>query len=89
VADDPTMRRYGQALLRGSDCADDDGVPTARTVLVEKGTLKTLLASRNPVRGTNKSTGSRRGGTLGPGNLMVTVSGGLPEEEMKRKDHRP
>jgi hypothetical protein len=64
---------------------DDDGVPTRRTVLVENGTLKTLLASRNPIAGVTQSTGSRRGSSVIPGNLLVTVTQGLPEEAMKAK----
>jgi hypothetical protein len=64
---------------------DDDGVLTQRTVLVENGMLRTLLATRNPVAGITQSTGNRRGGTVGPTNLLVTVSQGLSDQEMKTK----
>jgi hypothetical protein len=85
VADDPTLSRYQDEPLLGASRVDDDGVPARRTVLVENGTLKTLLATRDPVAGVTQSTGSRRGGTVAPSNLLVTVNQGLPEEAMKAK----
>jgi hypothetical protein len=85
VADDPTLSRYRDEPLLGASRVDDDGVPTRRTVLVENGTLKTLLATRDPIAGVAQSTGSRRGGTVAPSNLLVTVTQGLPEEAMKAK----
>jgi hypothetical protein len=85
VADDPTLSKYQEEPLLGASRVDDDGVPTRRTVLVENGTLKTLLATRNPVAGVTQSTGSRRGGTVAPSNLLVTVTQGLPEEAVKAK----
>ena len=85
VADDPTLSRYRDEPLLGASRVDDDGVPTRRTVLVENGTLKTLLATRDPIAGVAQSTGSRRGGTVAPSNLLVTVTQGLGEEAMKAK----
>ena len=85
VADDPTLSRYQDEPLLGASRVDDDGVPTRRTVLVENGTLKTLLATRDPIAGVAQSTGSRRGGTVAPSNLLVTVTQGLPEEALKAK----
>jgi len=85
VVDDPTLSRYQDEPLLGSRRVDDDGVPTRRTVLVENGTLKTLLATRDPVAGVTQSTGSRRGGTIAPSNLIVTATQGLRDEEMKAK----
>ncbi len=85
VADDPTLSRYHDEPLLGATRVDDDGVPTRRTVLVENGTLKTLLATRDPVAGVTQSTGSRHGGTVAPTNLLVTVNQGLPEEAIKAK----
>ena len=85
VADDPTQTRYEGEPLLGASRVDDDGVPTRRTVLVENGMLKTLLATRDPVAGVTQSTGSRRGGTVAPSNLLVTATQGLPDEAMKAK----
>jgi len=85
VADDPTLKRYQDQALLGAASVDDDGVPTRRTVLVENGILKTLLATRDPIPGVTQSTGSRRGGAAAPSNLLVTVDKGLPEEALKAK----
>ena len=85
VTDDPTLSRYQNEPLLGARRVDDDGVPTRRTVLVESGTLKTLLATRDPIAGVTESTGSCRGGTVAPSNLLVTSSQGLPDEAMKAK----
>jgi hypothetical protein len=85
VADDPTLNRYQDQPLLGISRVDDEGVPTQRTVLVDNGTLKTLLASRDPVAGITQSTGSRHGGSVAPSNLLVTVTQGLPDPAMKAK----
>ena len=85
VTDDPTLSRYQDEPLLGARRVDDDGVPTRRTVLVESGTLETLLATRDPVAGVTQSTGSRRGGTVAPSNLLVTATQGLPDEAMKAR----
>jgi hypothetical protein len=85
VADDPTLGEYQDQPLLGSRRVDDDGVPTQRTLLVEKGALRTLLTTRNPVAGITQSTGSRRGGTVTPTNLIVTVTEGLSDQAMKAK----
>jgi predicted Zn-dependent protease len=85
VADDPTLSRYQDEPLLGGSRVDDEGVPTRRTMLVENGMLKTLLATRDPVAGVTQSTGSRRGGTVSPSNVLVTVTQGLPEEALKAK----
>jgi hypothetical protein len=85
VADDPTLSRFQDEPLLGASRVDDDGVPARRTVLVENGTLKTLLATRNPIAGVAQSTGSRRGGTVAPSNLLVSATQGLPEEAIKAR----
>ena len=89
VRDDPTLDAYADAPLHGGYAVDDDGVPAAPTVLVENGTLKALLATRNPVSSTPEGTGStgnrRMMGVPLPSNLIVTTSrpssaAGLAEE---------
>jgi len=85
VADDPTLSQYQDKPLLGASRVDDEGVRTRRTVLVDNGTLKTLLASRDPVSGATQSTGSRHGGTVAPSNMLVTVTQGLADQAMKEK----
>ena len=83
VRDDPTINRYGEGQLHGGYRVDDEGVPSARTILVERGRLKTLLASRNPAEGIPSSTGNRRGIAPSPSNLIVGTDRGLSESELR------
>ncbi len=84
VVDDPTVREYKKRRLVGGARVDDDGVRTRKTVLVEKGFLNTLLATRNPVSGIAKSTGSRHGSNALPSNLFVTAKKGYSDKKMKK-----
>ena len=61
VSDNPLLSNYKGAQLLGANKIDDDAVETRETKLVERGVLKTLLATRTPVRAVPHSTGSRRG----------------------------
>ena len=83
VRDDPTLARYGPQRLLGGYRVDDEGVPAAPTSLVERGRLKTLLATRNPVEGIPNSTGNRRGIGPVPTNLIVSTDEGLAEDELR------
>ena len=83
VRDDPTLDRYGQHRLLGGFRVDDEGVPAAPTTLVERGRLRTLLATRNPVEGIPASTGNRRGIAPVPTNLIVSTEEGLGEDELR------
>ena len=74
LVDDPRMKEYQEVKLSGTYEIDDDAVPTRATKLVEKGTLKTLLTSRVPVRTLTHSTGSRRSLGAVPSNLILTSS---------------
>ena len=82
VRDDPLLDRYGPHPLLGGYRVDDEGVPAAPTILVERGRLKTLLTTRNPVDGIASSTGNRRGIAPVPTNLMVSTEEGLGDDEM-------
>ena len=79
LRDDPTLRGNG---FLGGYAVDDDGVPAQATSLVENGVLKTLLTTRNPVRGVDGSTGNRRGSSPAPSNLLLTSRQGISQEEM-------
>ena len=83
VIDDPTLTSLNGAPLFGENRVDDEGVPTRPVTLVEKGRLKTLLASRAPVRGVPRSTGSMQDGTPVPSNLIVTAADGLDAAALK------
>ena len=83
VRDDPTLDRYGQHRLHGGYQVDDEGVPAGPTTLVERGRLRTLLTTRNPVEGITSTTGSRRGIAPVPTNLIVSTDAGLADDEMR------
>lgn len=88
VTNDPSTTAddggFGSPLV-GTYAVDDDGVPARRVAVIERGVLKTLLATRVPVAGVESSTGSRRGETPSPGNLFVEARGGLADDELREE----
>jgi predicted Zn-dependent protease len=62
VADSPVLSQHGGVPLVGGYPVDDDAVRGGETQVVQAGILKTLLSTRNPVRGILSSSGNRRGG---------------------------
>jgi predicted Zn-dependent protease len=85
VTDNPTLAEYNKVSLAGSCKVDEDGIPTRETTLVEKGILKTLLVTRDPVRGIEHSTGSRHAGQATPSNIFVSAENGLSAAELHAK----
>jgi len=85
LVDDPTLTELDGSPLLGGYSADDDGVPARATTLVQRGVLKTLLATRTPVRGITSSTGNRRGASAAPSNLLVSPSQGMPPEALRQE----
>ena len=85
VVNDPTVREYEGVSLMGSYVVDSEGMPTRRTELIKDGKLLTLLTTRTPTKDTDKSTGSNRMGTPLPGNLFISSSEGMSEEELKQE----
>jgi hypothetical protein len=83
VVDDPTQASYQGTPLVGSHAVDDEGVQTRPTTLVEKGFLKTLLNTRDPVSGIPQSTGSFRTFAAQPSNVLITVTEGVSAQELK------
>ena len=85
VVDDPTIsERNGQPLF-GNYRVDDDGVPGARKAIVDNGSLKLVLTTRNPVQGSSQSTGNHRGGGATPSNLIVTSTTSVTDAELKSR----
>lgn len=79
IHDDPSADDDG---FLGGYAVDDDGVEARPKVLIENGILKSLLTSRNPVPGIEKSTANRRGEGPAPSNLIVTSRRGMDDEEL-------
>ena len=93
LVDDPQMKEFQGTKLEGTYEIDDDAVLAHSTKLVDKGLLKTLLASRIPVRTIKQSTGSRRSLGAVPSNLILTSSktstaAELREELLRRVKER-
>jgi hypothetical protein len=85
VIDDPTISQYRQHPMAGFSKVDEDGMRPREVTLVENGILKTLLMSRNPVRGIDHSTGSQHAGETSPSNVIVKVSNGLSQADLRAK----
>jgi len=90
VVDDPTMRSFdGQALL-GSYAVDDEGEPSERLTLVERGRLINYLLGREPVKDFPESNGHGRA-TLGQaaqshaGVIEVKAAQELTSEQLHAK----
>lgn len=91
IYDDPEPEQFRGAVLAGHYEVDDQGVPGARVNIVEKGTLKNFLFSREPVRTFNGSNGhGRLPGAFETeqaaiGSLFIESERALPEAQMKAK----
>lgn len=90
VVDDPSCTRLNGIELSGSYKYDDEGIASRKTVLVDKGVLKTFLMSRSPVEGIPHSNGHGRCDYVNApcarqGNLMVIADGDkrVSSEELK------
>lgn len=91
VVDDPTQTEWRGRPLLGHYRVDLEGVPARPVVLVEKGHLKSLLCTRQPVRGQEGSNGrARLPGAFGAkqasfGNLFVHATQTVSREELRKK----
>jgi hypothetical protein len=85
VVDDPTRPDDDATRLLGAYRVDDEGIRARPTKLVEAGYLKTLLTTRDPVRGITSSTGNDRGSGPMPSNIVVTADKGLTPERIREE----
>jgi predicted Zn-dependent protease len=85
VTDNPTLAELNGKPLAGTCKVDEDGVATRETLLVDKGILKTLLTTRDPVRGIEHSSGSRHDGQAAPSNVIVTADNGLSQDDLRAR----
>jgi len=91
IWDDPAAEQFHGTALAGAYQVDDEGVPAERVSLVEKGTLKGFLLSREPVRDFKQSNGhGRLPGAFGSeeavlGNLFVHADNAVSETKLKAK----
>ena len=91
VTDDPTQASWNGHPLPGNYPFDDEGVAPKAVSVIEKGVLKNVLATRQPVKGFSASTGhARLPGSYGAksaaiGNLFVKSSQATPLADLKKK----
>jgi TldD protein len=91
VVDDPTQTEWRGRSLFGSYMVDREAVPAKPLKLVDKGTLKTYLLTRQPVRGYDASNGrARLPGSFGAStptisNLFISTNEYMPMGELKKK----
>jgi len=86
VVFDPTVRKIGNIELMGHYTYDDQGVKGQRTIVVDKGTLKTFLLDRAPLKSTCCVSGLTRSnghGRAEPGFVPVSRQSNLVVESTK------
>ena len=84
----PQIDTYKNQPLLGAYRIDDEGVRAREVQLVRSGVLENLLTTRTPVRGIHRSTGSRRGPGVAPGNILVEPEKGLSEEQIRKEFYK-
>lgn len=95
VFDDPSIKEYRGMPMDAYYAFDDQGVKSVKTILVDKGVLKTFLLSRKPVKNFPNSNGHGRAqlqytgwGNDYPvarmGNLIVEANKTYPLSELKK-----
>jgi predicted Zn-dependent protease len=91
VVDDPTQATFNGKALLGTYEVDDEGVRAMRVALIENGKLVNYLLGREPILDFPTSNGHGRArlpnNFPGPslGNLLVSSSEALTQEELKKK----
>ena len=90
IYDDPTSRTSGKEVLIGYYPFDDEGIPSQRVTLVDRGILKNFEMSRQPLTGFQHSNGhGRRQVGAAPvsrqGNLIVQSSKTLSNAELRKR----
>jgi TldD protein len=90
IVDDATMRKLGNQELLGYYQFDDEGVPSQRVTLVDRGILRNFEMSRSPLVGFPHSNGHGRrqlGATpvSRQGNLIVESSKTMTNAQLRAK----
>jgi hypothetical protein len=83
LTDNPLISEYQGYALAGASKVDEDGVLSREVKLVENGYLRSLLTTRDPVRGFEHSTGSRHVGAATPSNLIVTTTSAVSSADLR------
>jgi hypothetical protein len=84
LVDNPQLDAFQGQRLMGRYAVDEDGVAARVNTLVQSGVLKLVLASRTPIAEAPKSTGSHRGMSAAPSNLILTASQSANGQDLRR-----
>lgn len=84
LVDNPKLDSFQGQRLMGMYSVDEDSVPARVNTVVQSGVLKLLLVSRTPIAGAAQSTGSHRGMSAAPSNLILTASKSAKNQELRR-----
>jgi hypothetical protein len=91
VTDDSTQSSWNSKPLVGFYSFDLEGVPPKPVTVIEKGSLKAFLTTRQPIRSSTGSNGhARMSGSFGTrnagiGNLFVKASESTPLADLKNR----
>ena len=90
IVDDPTKKEVNGIKLAGTYDYDDEGIPAQRVEVITNGVLRNFLMSRMPIKDFEHSNGHGRNQpglmpTGRQGNLIVSSSQTVPENEMRQK----
>ena len=88
IIDDPTPRKFADRTLTGHFAYDDEGNPSRRVVLVEKGILRSFLTSASPIPGQKSINGHARAEEherpiSRMGNLFIQNRNPVPEDQLR------
>ncbi len=73
--------------LLGTRPCDSEGVPTQKSTVIEKGTLKKFLCNTYAAKKLNlQSTGNADGSSVGPNNFYLQNGDTLPEEIIRKTE---
>ncbi|MBI4386313.1 MAG: RluA family pseudouridine synthase [Elusimicrobia bacterium] len=89
VYDDPSLDRYQGVFLNGHYRFDDEGMPSRRVAVVERGVLKDFLMDRTPIDGFPRSNGHGRrepgyAVEARQGNLIIEANRTVAYPELRR-----
>jgi len=85
VVDKPREKKLGDVELLGYSQVDDEAVPTKDLVIVDKGILKSMLATRVPSSDSKGTTGSRHGIGASPTNLFLVAHKPQPDADLRKQ----
>jgi hypothetical protein len=89
VIDDPTMATWNGHTLKGGYRLDAEGVAPRPIAVIEDGTLKAMLSTRQPTRVTKESNGRARvpgnfgAKAAGISNLLIKAPNPKPVKELR------